>query len=194
MNTWVHVSFWTVVFSRYMPRSGIAGSYGSSIFCFKVHLDGKSNILFNFETCCSTTLQHKDAYPSSADLILILLCSRHWAMYLLYIISFFNELILNILFWNNFKFTEECQESYQELSYTLHPSSWVFNQFSMSATFERCLSYTHPPSLSAHTHALIFSEQFERTLQTSCPFTSSVCNSETKAATEFRKFNADVIL
>ena len=31
---WVHVSFWTMVFSGYMPRSGIAGSYGSSIFSF----------------------------------------------------------------------------------------------------------------------------------------------------------------
>ena len=32
MNLRVHVSFQTVVFSVYMPRSGIAGSYGSSIF------------------------------------------------------------------------------------------------------------------------------------------------------------------
>ena len=32
MNIRVHVSFWIVVFSRYMPRSGIAGWYGSSIF------------------------------------------------------------------------------------------------------------------------------------------------------------------
>ena len=29
-----YVSFWTMIFSRYMPRSGIAGSYGSSIFSF----------------------------------------------------------------------------------------------------------------------------------------------------------------
>ena len=29
---WVHVSFWIRVFSRYMPRSWIAGSYGNSIF------------------------------------------------------------------------------------------------------------------------------------------------------------------
>ena len=35
MNTGVvHASFRTMFFSRYMPRSGIAGSYGSSIFSF----------------------------------------------------------------------------------------------------------------------------------------------------------------
>ena len=34
MNIGVRVSFWIMVFSRYMPRSGIAGSYGSSIFSF----------------------------------------------------------------------------------------------------------------------------------------------------------------
>ena len=36
MNLGVHVSFQTTVFifSRYMPRSGIAGSYGGSIFSF----------------------------------------------------------------------------------------------------------------------------------------------------------------
>ena len=34
MNTGVHVSFGAIVLSGYMPRSGIAGSYGSSIFSF----------------------------------------------------------------------------------------------------------------------------------------------------------------
>ena len=34
MNIGVHVSFWIRVFSRYMPRSGISGSYGNSIFSF----------------------------------------------------------------------------------------------------------------------------------------------------------------
>ena len=150
-NIGVHVSFWTMVFSGYMPRSGIAGSHGSSIFCFKVHLDGKSTILFNFETSCSTTWQHKDAYPSSADLILIWPCSRHWAMYLMYIISFFNELILNILFWNNFKFTEECQWSYQELSCTCHPSSWVFTHF-QRAPHLCCVSCMLPPPLCTQTY------------------------------------------
>ena len=35
MNTRVHVSFRTMVFSRYMSRSGIAESYGSSIFSLR---------------------------------------------------------------------------------------------------------------------------------------------------------------
>ena len=34
MNIGVHVSFWTMVFSKYMPRCGTAGSYGSFIFSF----------------------------------------------------------------------------------------------------------------------------------------------------------------
>ena len=34
MNIMVHDSFWIMVFSGYMPSSGIAGSYGSSIFSF----------------------------------------------------------------------------------------------------------------------------------------------------------------
>ena len=34
VNTGVHVSFQIRVFSSYMPRSGIAGLYGSSIFSF----------------------------------------------------------------------------------------------------------------------------------------------------------------
>ena len=33
-NIGMHVSFWTVALSGYMPRSGIAGSYGNSVFSF----------------------------------------------------------------------------------------------------------------------------------------------------------------
>ena len=34
VNTGVHVSFWIMIFSRYMPWSGIAWSYSSSSFSF----------------------------------------------------------------------------------------------------------------------------------------------------------------
>ena len=34
VNTRVHISFQIIVFSGYIPRSGIAGSYGNSIFNF----------------------------------------------------------------------------------------------------------------------------------------------------------------
>ena len=38
MNIWGHVSFLRKVLSRYMPTSGIAGSYVSSIFSFLSYL------------------------------------------------------------------------------------------------------------------------------------------------------------
>uniref|UniRef100_A0A8D1PCV6 Uncharacterized protein n=1 Tax=Sus scrofa TaxID=9823 RepID=A0A8D1PCV6_PIG len=38
MNMWVHVSFSRKVLSGYMPKSGFAGSYGSSMHSFLRHL------------------------------------------------------------------------------------------------------------------------------------------------------------
>ena len=47
MNIEVHVSFWIRVFYIYMPRSGIAGSYGNSVFLFlrKLHIFSHSGCI-----------------------------------------------------------------------------------------------------------------------------------------------------
>ena len=46
MNIGMHAFFQIIVFFRYMPRSGIAGSYGSSIIFFFVFFKGTSILLF----------------------------------------------------------------------------------------------------------------------------------------------------
>ena len=37
MNIWVHISFQILVLSGYVPRNGIAGSYGNSLMAFSLN-------------------------------------------------------------------------------------------------------------------------------------------------------------
>ena len=99
MNTRVHVSFWIIVLSRYMPRSGIAGSYSSSIFSslWKFHTVFRSGCtnLYSYEECKRVPFF---SIPSPAFVIGRLFRDGHsdWRWYLFVVLICIYLIISNI--------------------------------------------------------------------------------------------------
>ena len=98
VNIRIHVSFWTI-YSRYMPRSWIAGSYGSSLFSFLRNLhtilhSGYIN-LHSHEQCRRVIfsphpLQH---VLSVVYLMMVILTDVRW--YLIVFLTYISMMINN---------------------------------------------------------------------------------------------------
>ena len=87
MNTEVQVSFQIVVVSRYMPKSGVGGLYGSSTFSFKrfiyllsYFLDCAGSVLLHmaFSSCSEWGLFSVSACGFSLPWILLLQSTGSW--------------------------------------------------------------------------------------------------------------------
>ena len=77
MKMQMHVSFWIIVLSGYMPRSGIAGSYGSSIVSFW----GTSILFFIVVTPVYFHANSEVVFPFLHNFGTILTSLFRWAKY-----------------------------------------------------------------------------------------------------------------
>ena len=99
MNIGVHLSFWIIVLSSYMPRSGIARPYVSSIFSFLRYLHTV------FHSNCTNLHSHQQwrrvpFSPSPLQHLLLLTCQwwpfDWWKWHLIVVLIFISLIISNI--------------------------------------------------------------------------------------------------